>query len=62
MFQKIVAWFKEYDDEITWFIIGAMFADGTTQIAQRETTQGLFMLFISAALWYFYMKDLKGRK
>ena len=35
MFQKIVAWFKEYDDEITWFIIGAMFADGTTQIAQQ---------------------------
>ncbi len=62
MFEKVVAWFKEYDDEITWFIIGSMFADGTTSIAKQETVFGLFMLFISAALWYFYMKDLKGRK
>lgn len=62
MFEKVVAWFKEYDDEITWFIIGSMFADGTTAIAKQETVFGSFMLFISAALWYFYMKDLKGRK
>ena len=62
MFKEIVSWFKEYDDEITWFIIGCMFADGTNTLAQQNYPFGFFMLFIGGALWYFYMRDLKSRK
>ena len=62
MFNRIIVWFKEYDDEITWFLIGSMFADGTNEIAKANFGFGFFMLAISAALWMIYMKDLKGRK
>lgn len=62
MFQKIIAWFKEYDDEITWFLIGSMFADGTNELAKQNHPLGFLCLFVSVTLWYLYMKQLKSRK
>lgn len=58
---NIVDWFREYDDEITWFLIGSLFADGTSELT-RNVPYGLFMLFVSASLWILYMKQLKDRK
>lgn len=58
---NIGAWFKEYDDEITWFLIGSLFADGVNEI-NKSVPFGLFLLFISAVLWVIYMRELKGRK
>ena len=62
LFDRIIAWFKEYDDELTWFFIGVFFVDGINQLQKGESVSGLFYLFISGALWYFYMRDLKARK
>ena len=59
---KVREWFAEYDDEITWFLIGSLNADGLSSIVRKDTMYGLFMLFISCLMWYLYMKELKGRK
>jgi hypothetical protein len=58
---KIVDWFKEYDDEITWFLIGSLSADGINQIS-KNIPYGLLLLFISGVLWFIYMKELKENK
>jgi len=58
---NIVDWLREYDDEITWFLIGFLFAGGIN-VLKRDVPYGLFMLFISAVLWIIYIKELKDRK
>ena len=61
LFNRMIAWFKEYDDEITWFFIGVMFIEGANELGRDNYASGFFRLFISAAMWYFYMRDLKAR-
>ena len=62
MWNKIRDWFTEYDDEITWFMIGSCNADGLQYFARGENAVGCFLLFLSTSLWCIYMKNLKGRK